>query len=235
VTGGGSGIGAATVACLQGQGGAVAVLDRVRPAGDTTSEGGAAPAWIETDVRSWSSTSSGMLQAVRALGGLDVLVCSAGVASRGTVEQTDPEAWEEVFAVNVRGVYLAVKAALPHLREGTSPSIVIVASQLGLVASRANAAYCASKGAALQLTRALALDCVGEGIRVNAVCPGATRTPMTMRHYADVGDRDEQSAQLIGRLIEPAEIAEAVAFLAGPASSAIVGASLVVDGGYIIH
>lgn len=246
VTGGGSGIGAATVACLQAEGGAVAVLDRARPVAEATRESGAtqggaarsdaaSAAWIEADVRSWSSVSKGMLQAVRALGGLDTLVCSAGVAWRGTVEQTDPDDWEEVFAVNVRGVYLAAKAALPHLRAGVEPSIVVIASQLGLVASRANAAYCASKGAALQLTRALAIDCIGDGIRVNAICPGATRTPMTMRHYAAADDRDEQRGQLIGRLIEPAEIASAVAFLASPASSAIVGASVVVDGGYTIH
>lgn len=190
---------------------------------------------LAADVRSWPSVEEGMRRTVEALGGLDVLVCAAGVALRGTVEQTEPGDWDELFAVNVRGVYLSVRAALPYLRAGEAPAIVIVASQLGLVASADNAAYCASKGAVIQLTRAMAIDAATEGIRVNAVCPGATRTPMTMSHYASESDHRDQDQQLIGRLIEPEEIADAIAYLAGANASAVLGSVLVVDGGYTIH
>jgi NAD(P)-dependent dehydrogenase (short-subunit alcohol dehydrogenase family) len=231
VTGGASGIGAAAVARFARAGAAVVAIDLV----PRTAPAEAAAA-IPGDVADEDSISNAMAAAVQKLGGIDVLVCSAGVALRGTVEETSPAEWDRVFAVNVRGVYLAARAALPSLRGGEAPAIVNVASQLGLVANARNAAYCASKGAVVQLTRAMALDCVRSGVRVNAVCPGATRTPMTSAHYG-VSDTEFEARgeQVLGRLVEPDEIAAAIEYLASPAAAAVVGELLVVDGGYTIH
>ena len=170
VTGGASGIGAATVRRLRREGMRVAALDtdRVRLAGVD------AEAHVVADVTAEEDVRRGVDEAAAALGGLDVVVACAGVASRGTVADTTPEEWERVFAVNVRGVYLTAKAALPHLREAGGGALVVVASQLGLVAAADAAAYCASKGAAVMLTRAMAVDHGADGIRVNCVCPGPT-------------------------------------------------------------
>jgi NAD(P)-dependent dehydrogenase (short-subunit alcohol dehydrogenase family) len=231
VTGGASGIGAATVEQLVEEGATVAVIDR-------EAEDGSLPAGVEVvraDVTVAAEMDEALRRAAASMGGVDALVASAGMALRGNIEETAPEDWDRVFAVNARGVYLAGRAALPYLREGREPAIVNVASQLGLVANESNAAYCASKGAVIQLTRAMAIDAIGDRVRVNAVCPGATRTPMTLRHYAAEEDVRGQEAQLIGRLIEPGEIAAAIVFLASPAASAMVGEIVVVDGGYTIH
>jgi NAD(P)-dependent dehydrogenase (short-subunit alcohol dehydrogenase family) len=231
VTGGASGIGAATVRLLASHGGALAIIDRNDPA--ETLE---LPAHVlRADVADAAEISSAVADAAERLGGIDVLVTAAGITSRGTIEDTEPEDWDTVFAVNVRGTYLAARAAMPHLRRGRDPAIVTVASQLGLVANAGNAAYCASKGAVIQLTRAMAIDAIRHGIRVNSVCPGATRTPLTAAHYSGEADKGDQQAQLLGRLIEPEEIAGGIAYLASAESRATVGAILVVDGGYTIH
>jgi NAD(P)-dependent dehydrogenase (short-subunit alcohol dehydrogenase family) len=230
VTGGASGIGAATVARLRERDAEVTVLDRA-----FEEEPPPGVAAIEADVTDPAALGAAFDRAAAELGGIDAIVAAAGVALLGTIEATGPEDWDRVFAVNARGVYLSAKAAMPHLRRGKEPAIVNVASQLGLVANAGNAAYCASKGAVIQLTRAMAIDAVEAGIRVNAVCPGATRTPMTTRHYSDSEDRRDQDRQLIGRLLEPDEIAAPIVFLASPAASGMVGAIVVVDGGYTIH
>jgi short-subunit dehydrogenase len=141
------------------------------------------------------------------------------------------------MSVNVRGVYLTCRATIPHLRAAGGGAVVVVASQLGMVAVPDAAAYCASKGAAVNLTRAMALDHAGEGIRVNCVCPGPTDTPLVERFFAESGDAEGtrkafEDAGVIGRLIEPAEIAEAIAYLASDRAKATVGTALVVDAGY---
>jgi NAD(P)-dependent dehydrogenase (short-subunit alcohol dehydrogenase family) len=231
VTGGASGIGAATVRRVAAAGAAVAVLDRAaKPV-----ESDLPALLIQTDVADAGAVDAAVAAAAEQLGGIDALITAAGITSRGTIEDTTPEAWDTVFAVNVRGTYLCARAAMPHLRAGRDPAIVTVASQLALVANANNAAYCASKGAVLQLTRAMAIDALPLGVRVNCVCPGATCTPLTAAHYSDAADRGDQERQLLGRLIEPDEIAVAIAYLASAEARATVGAILVVDGGYTIH
>jgi len=210
----------------------VASLD-LRPAPDADVD-------VVADVTSPDDVRRGVDEAAAALDGLDVVVACAGVAGRGTVEETTPGDWDRVFAVNTRGVYLTAKAALPHLRAAGGGAIVIVASQLGLVAASGVAAYCASKGAAIMLTRAMAVDHAPEGIRVNCVCPGPTVTPLLEEYFAAAPDPDDErhryeSAQAHGRLIEPEEIADAVAYLVSPGATSAVGATLVVDGGYSIR
>jgi len=236
VTGGASGIGAATVQRLRRDGMHVAALD---VDGDRIDEVDA-EAHVVADVTSEDDARRGIDEAAAALGGLDVIVACAGVAGRGTVESTPLEEWERVFAVNVRGVYLTAKAAIPHLKDAGGGSIVVVASQLGLVAAANAAAYCASKGAAVMLTRAMAVDHGADRVRVNCVCPGPTTTPLLESYFAQSADPDTEQAryaeaQVHGRLIEPEEIADAIAYLASPAASSTIGAALVVDGGYTIR
>ena len=199
-----------------------------------------ADARVVGDVTSEDDVRRALEEAAAAFGGLDVAVACAGVAGRGTVDETPLEEWERIFAVNVRGVYLTAKAAIPHLRRAGGGAIVVVASQLGIVAAARAAAYCASKGAAIQLTRAMAIDHAAEGIRVNCVCPGPTATPLLEAYFALAPDADEERgryerAQVHGRLIRAEEIADAISYLASPAATSTIGAALVVDGGYSIR
>ena len=236
VTGGASGIGAATVARLQADGMRVAAVD----VDGARLEQVAADFVAVADVTSEQEIRGAVDESATALGGLDVCVACAGVAWRGTVTETALDEWERIFAVNVRGVYLTAKAAIPHLRAAGGGALVVVASQLGLVGAANAAAYCASKGAAVQLTRAMAIDHAREGIRVNCVCPGPTSTPLLESYFALAADAEGErvryeQAQLHGRLIEPAEIADAIASLVSPRATSTIGAALVVDGGYSIR
>jgi NAD(P)-dependent dehydrogenase (short-subunit alcohol dehydrogenase family) len=235
VTGAASGIGAATVARFRADGGRVAGLDRDAGRLDQIE----LEARVVCDVAVWEDVQRGVDQAVASLGGIDVVVSCAGIAARGTVTDTSPEVWDRVFAVNVRGVYLTAKAAIPHLRR-TGGAIVNVASQLGIVAAANSAAYCASKGAVIQLTRAMAIDHGGDGVRVNCVCPGPTDTPL-LRSWFEAADDPiaerarYETAQVHGRVVTPEEIADAIAYLASAAAASTLGAALVIDGGYTIR
>jgi NAD(P)-dependent dehydrogenase (short-subunit alcohol dehydrogenase family) len=178
--------------------------------------------------------------AAETMKGLDTLISSAGVGVRGTITDTTEEDWDRVFEINVRGLYLAARHAIPHMRLAGGGCIVNVASQLGLVAAAGSAAYCASKGAVIQLTRAMALDHAAEGIRVNCVCPGATDTPLVDAYFSASADpaaerREYAKQQLHGRLIEPSEVAAAIAFLASEQATSVMGEALVVDAGYSVH
>ena len=233
VTGGSSGIGAATTARFRDAGARIAVLDHSAPPAD------AADLFVLVDVRDAEALLAAVDRAAAELGGLDVVVACAGVSAGGTVETMPLDEWERVFAINVRGVYLTAKAAVPHLRRAGGGAVVVVASQLGLVAAPGAAAYCASKGAAIQLTRAMAADHSSEGIRVNCVCPGPTATPMLESYFARTEDpaatrRETERSQLHDRLITPDEVAEAIFYLASPAAASTIGAALVVDAGYSI-
>jgi NAD(P)-dependent dehydrogenase (short-subunit alcohol dehydrogenase family) len=236
VTGGASGIGAACVRRFQGDGCTVAVLDRDAAAlARSPAEGS-----VTCDVSDAAALDSAIEEAAAALGGLDVVVAAAGIAARGTVVDTDPADWDRVLAVNLRGVYLTGRAAIPHLRVAGGGAIVNIASQLGLVAAANAAAYCASKGAVISLTRAMAIDHGHEGIRVNCVCPGPTDTPLLEPYFGGAADppaerKAYEAMQLHSRLVTADEVADAVAYLAGPGSSSTMGAALVVDGGYIVR
>jgi 2-keto-3-deoxy-L-fuconate dehydrogenase len=236
ITGGASGIGAACVRRFQADGCAVAVLDR----DEGLLAASTAEAKSRCDVSDAAALTAAVDEAAVALGGLDVVVAAAGVAGRGTAADTDPAEWDRVLAINLRGVYLTARAAIPHLRQEGGGAIVNIASQLGIVAARGAAAYCASKGAVISLTRAMAIDHGPEGIRVNCVCPGPTDTPLLEPYFGGAADPVAERAayeamQLHGRLVTPEEIADAVAYLAAPGSSSTMGAALVVDGGYIVR
>lgn len=236
VTGAASGIGRATAARLRADGSRVAAIDR-----DAAGLAGIdADVRLVADVTDAAAISEALDEAADTLAGLDGLVACAGVAGRGTIATTEPDEWDRIFAVNVRGVYLTARACLPHLRRSGGGAVVLVASQLGLVAAAGAAAYCASKGAVVQLARAMAIDHGAEGIRVNAVCPGPTDTPLLEPYFAGaadpVGERERyEAAQVHNRLVRPEEVADAIAYLLSPAAGSTIGAALVVDGGYTIR
>ena len=169
-------------------------------------------------------------------GRLDVLVNCAGVIYRNrTVEATTEAEWQETFDVNVKGAFLMCKYALPALREARG-CIVNVSSYVGLVGFAGASAYAASKAALLNLTRSMALDHAGEGLRVNAVCPGSVDTDMIRSAWEQYGDVEEarvlwSAKHPLGRIAAPEEVARAITFLASDEASFITGAALPVDGG----
>src|SRR5581483_3812883 len=240
VTGGATGIGRATALALAADGYDVALLGLPgSPLEDAAGEVralGAGALAIEADVARAADARRGVDEAV---GRLDLLVNCAGTSAVGDVADLSEDAWDRVFDTNVKGVFLMTRAAVPALARSEGASIVNVASQLALSAVAGFAAYCASKAAVLHLTRCLALELQPRGIRVNAVCPGGTDTPLLRGAFP--GGRGPQgtlddlvAAHPLGRLARPEEIAAAIRFLASPDASFVVGAALVVDGGYTL-
>jgi 2-keto-3-deoxy-L-fuconate dehydrogenase len=172
-------------------------------------------------------------QVAPAMPGLDVLVNVAFICSTTTAPETPLDVWEDVFAVNARGTFLCCKHAIPGMAERRGGSIVNIASVAALVGLHNRVAYCASKGAVVALTRALAVDHVADGIRVNAVCPGTVDSPWVRRLVEDAGESLDalRARQPMGRLGLPEEIADAVAYLASDAAAFVTGTTLVIDGG----
>jgi 2-keto-3-deoxy-L-fuconate dehydrogenase len=227
VTGAGSGIGAAVARGLHAEGAQVRLADVAAEGVEAlAAELGDRARALGLDVRDEE-------QVRGATSDLDVLVNVAGIGSTTTAPDTPLEVWEDVFAVNARGSFLCCKHAIPGMAERGRGSIVNVASVAGLVGLRNRAAYCASKGAVIALTRALAVDHVGDGIRVNAVCPGTVDTPWVRRLVEEAGESLEalRARQPLGRLGTPEEIAEAVLFLASDAAAFVTGSVFVIDGG----
>jgi 2-keto-3-deoxy-L-fuconate dehydrogenase len=222
VTGGGSGIGAAVAHRLADDGFNVTIAD-LEPDAIATELGATA---LRLDVRDET-------QVAQAMDGVDVLVNAAGIGSTANAPDTTVEVWENVFAVNARGTFLTCKHAIPSMVERGGGSIVNMASVAGLVGLRNRAAYCASKGAVIAFTRALAVDHVAAGVRVNAVCPGTVDSPWVQRLVADASESLDalRARQPMGRLGRPGEIAEAVLYLASDAAAFVTGTVLTIDGG----
>ncbi|PJJ65383.1 SDR family NAD(P)-dependent oxidoreductase [Compostimonas suwonensis] len=230
VTGGASGIGLATALELANRGARVAVLD-INPVDLPEQLTG-----FVCDVSDRASVVAAMARIEQTFGGLDVLVNNAGISAVGTVEDNDDAEWERVLGINVIGVARVSAAALPLLRRSEAASIVNVCSIAALSGLPQRAVYGASKGAVYSLTMAMATDHVREGIRVNCVSPGTVNTPFVARMLQNFPDPVAERAaldarQATGRMVEPEEVAAAIAFLSSPNSGSITGSDLSVDGG----
>jgi NAD(P)-dependent dehydrogenase (short-subunit alcohol dehydrogenase family) len=230
VTGGASGIGLATCGRLRDEGFTVAALD-MKPDGAA----GTAAISLRCDVTEPGDVDQAMSEAAARLGPIDVLVNNAGITgSRAAARchETPVQEWDRVQAVNVRGPFLCSRAVLPSMIARGSGHIITIASIAGLVAFPGRCAYTASKGAALMLTRSIAVDYAAAGIRANAVCPGMVYTPMTSWRLDQPDLRTEVEDRIpAGRVAEPEEIADAVALLASGRLGYMTGHPLVLDGG----
>ena len=230
ITGGASGIGAATAALLTSRGARVAVLD-LNP--EQASPDALA---IRCDVADDASVRAAVELVVQQLGGIDVLVNNAGIGAQGTISDNDDDEWHRVLDVNVLGLVRVSRAALPHLRRSPAAAIVNTCSVAATAGLPERALYSASKGAVRALTLAMAADHTRQGIRVNCVNPGTADTPWVGRLLGKAEDpAAERSAlearQPHGRLVAPEEVAAAIAYLASPLSGSTTGTEMAVDGG----
>jgi NAD(P)-dependent dehydrogenase (short-subunit alcohol dehydrogenase family) len=230
VTGGASGIGAATARALRNAGATVAVLDLRVDALPDDLRG------FRLDVTDRPSVTRAVDEVAATLGGLDIVVNSAGVSALGTVEANDDAEWARVLDINVTGTARVVAAALPHLRRSEHAAIVNLCSVAALNGMPDRALYSASKGAVLALTFAMATDHVREGIRVNCVSPGTVATPFVDAYLQTYPDPEAERAlldarQATGRMVTSDEVASAILYLASPLSGSTTGTALDVDGG----
>ncbi|HEX3974948.1 MAG TPA: SDR family oxidoreductase [Solirubrobacteraceae bacterium] len=231
VTGGASGIGAATANLLQQRGASVAVLDR-----DVAKLAGEHALALTCDVTDTGAVQEAVGAVAEQLGGIDIVVNNAGIGAVGDVTANDDAEWHRVLNVNVVGIARVTRAALPHLRRSAHAAIVNTCSVAAPVGLPQRAVYAASKGAVASLTLAMAADHVREGIRVNAVTPGTADTPWVARLLAQADDPEEagralRARQPMGRLVSAEEVAHAIAYLASPLSASTTGTLLAVDGG----
>ena len=230
VTGGASGIGHAVAEAFLDRKATVAVLD-LEPAGAPPGSLG-----IRADVTGDESISAAIEEAASTLGGIDVVVNSAGIGAEGTIETNSLDTWCHVFDVNVLGVVRVMRSALAHLRRSPDAAVVNLCSIAATAGLPERAVYSASKGAVLSLTMAMAADHVAEGIRVNCVNPGTVETPWVGRLLDKAIDPVAERASLAarqptGRLVTAAEVAAAVLYLGGRAAGSTTGTALPVDGG----
>jgi NAD(P)-dependent dehydrogenase (short-subunit alcohol dehydrogenase family) len=230
VTGGASGLGAAAAKRLSAAGARVAVLD-LHP--DDAAEGLFA---VRTDVADDASVRAAVDAVVAHFGRLDIVVNNAGIGAQGTIADNVDAEWLRVLNINLLGMVRVSRAALPHLRRSPSAAIVNTGSIAATAGLPERALYSASKGAVHALTRAMAADHLREGIRVNCVAPGTADTPWIGRLLEKAADPEAERAALNarqphGRMVSPTEVADAVAYLASPASGSTTGVALAVDGG----
>jgi len=238
VTGAGSGIGLATTRRLATDG-AIVIMADVRDADDEAAaiiESGNTARFVLTDVGQESQVRALVDEVVSSHGRVDILVNNAGIAFARTVPDTTLEEWDRLMNVNLKGVFLCSRAVLPIMRQQGGGVIVNVSSEQGLVGASENAAYTATKGGVIQLTKSMAIDHGQDGIRVNCVCPGPVKTPLFDGFVESVEDPEAElrgfvEATILKRLGRPEEIASVIAFLASEESSYMTGAVVVADGG----
>jgi NAD(P)-dependent dehydrogenase (short-subunit alcohol dehydrogenase family) len=241
ITGGTSGIGRAGALLFAREGARVAIgaLDAAdgEPAVESLRAEGLEDAlFVPTDVSRADDAARLVKRSVERFGRLDVLYSNAGMDEGGTAVDTSHESWERVVGVNLTGHFNVAKYAIPALARSGGGSIILTASELGLVGAHSSVAYCAAKGGVVNMTRAMAIDCAPLTIRVNCLCPGPVDTPLIRRWFGqgpDAADRErvQTEAVLFGRLGRPEEIAGAALFLASDESSFMTGSIMVVDGG----
>ncbi|OQY23575.1 MAG: short-chain dehydrogenase [Chloroflexi bacterium] len=240
ITGGASGIGRATALLFAREGAVVAVADLDEAgaqavAREIADDGGRAIA-VRCDVSQTADCQRAVQQTVEELGGLDILFNNAGIIRRADVLETTEEEWERVMAVNAKSVFLMSKYAIPVMAQAGGGVIVNTGSGWGLVGGANAVSYCASKGAVVNMTRAMALDHGAQNVRVNCVCPGDTDTGMLRNEARQLGASEEEflleaAERPLKRIGRPEDIAQAVLYLVSDAASFVTGATLVVDGG----
>jgi NAD(P)-dependent dehydrogenase (short-subunit alcohol dehydrogenase family) len=242
VTGAGSGIGRASALLFAQEGAIVAIVDRDEAGAHATmvaieASGGRASVHIG-DVGDGDFALAAVGEVMARHSRLDVLMTAAGFSCGGTVVNTDPADWDAVFRTNVGGTWLWARAAVPEMQRQGQGSIITLASQLAIAGGRGNSAYIAAKGAIISLTRTMAVDFATDGIRVNAIAPGAIDTPLLRRSFARHADpqavgeasRQRHAMKRFGR---PEEVAQTALYLASDASSFTTGTVLPVDGGWL--
>ncbi len=241
VTGGATGIGRATVERFAAAGERVVALGRGAEALEALhGAGGDGVDGVETRVCDVTDEEA-VAAAFAAIGGVDVLVNNAGIGESAPLQRTTLEDWTRHLAVNATGPFLCMRAVVPGMRQRGVGAIVTVASTAGRVGVPYTSAYTASKHAVIGLTRAVASELAGTGVRVNAVCPAFVRTPMTDRSVATIVERTGRTAgeavdalaahSPLHRLLEPEEVADAIVYLASSAAAAVSGQAIVIDGG----
>jgi meso-butanediol dehydrogenase / (S,S)-butanediol dehydrogenase / diacetyl reductase len=242
ITGAGSGIGEATAVAFGREGASVAVNDLTAAKAEATAatiqQAGGRAKGLGGDVSRDADCRRLIRETLAAFGGLDILVNNAGIGATGTVLTTDEATWDRLLAVNLKGTFLLSKAALQVMVPKKAGVIVNAASIAGLSGIPDRAAYVTSKFGIVGLTKAMALDHVAEGIRVNCVCPGTTQTPWIDKRLREAADPKAALAALVarqpmGRLGRAEEMAAAYLFLASDESSFTTGTALVVDGGFL--
>lgn len=240
ITGGASGIGRATALLFAREGASIIVADLKPDAGNRVIEeivqrGGRA-IFETVDVTRAADCHRVVEAAIREFGRIDILFNNAGIIQRATVLDLTEDDWDRVMAVNVKAIYLLSREVIPHMQKAGRGTIINTASGWGLTGGAKAAVYCASKGAVVLLTKAMAIDHGAQNIRVNCICPGDTDTVMLREEAQQLGEDSghflaESAKRPLGRLGTPEEIAQAALYLATDASSFVTGTALVVDGG----
>jgi len=236
ISGGAGGIGSATAELLAREGASVVIGDLLEQEGHSIEHSikrsGGQALFINLDVTDGASWDRAVEAAVSNFGKLDILVNNAGISHRAGVEDTSAEAWDRVISVNVKGVFLGTKAAIPAMRIAGGGSIINISSIYGLVGSVTSSAYHASKGAVRIFNKSTAIQYASENIRANSVHPGFVDSPMTRAHHDDSNIHQERVAKMpLGRMGQPEDIAAGILYLASDESSFVTGAELVIDGG----
>lgn len=238
VTGAGSGMGQAAALAFAREGARVALGDVDERGGEQTrreiAEAGGGALFVPTDISRAADVEALLAATLATFGRLDCAFNNAGInEEHGPLAELDEALWDRIMAINLKGIYLCMKAEIPHLRRAGGSAIVNNASIVGFTGSRNHPAYVASKHGVIGLTRAVAREEATAGIRVNAVCPGAIHTPMYVRMEGSDPAHDAEIAASIplGRLGQPADVAGAVLWLCSDAASFVTGHMLVVDGG----
>lgn len=240
ISGGASGIGQSTARLFLENGATVCIGDNnaelLRSTRDALSSLGSIHA-VEGDVALVADGERMLAEAATSMGQIDVVVCAAGITSRSRISELEEDEFDRVIAVNLKGMYTIIHAAIPHLRRQGGGTIVTVGSEMGVVADPNAPAYNASKGGVIMFTKSLAVDLIKENIRVNCLCPGITQTPLLEVEVTLSDDPEATRAEFaawapIGRPADPTEQARGILFLASDDSSFAVGTNLLLDGGF---
>ncbi|KIL41480.1 short-chain dehydrogenase [Gordoniibacillus kamchatkensis] len=243
ITGSGSGIGQSSALRFAGEGATVIVNDLDAAKGAETVEAiraaGGKAVFLQADVTNPDSVQAMVREALAQFGRIDVLFNNAGISGVGAIHEVEPDAWDKVMSVNIRGVYLPCKYVLPSMMERRSGSIINMSSCIAEIGLARRASYSATKGAVLALTKSMQVDYAPYNIRVNALLPGTILTPFVEQYLRQSYDNPEEAyeglkkRQLSGDLGRPEDVAQAALFLASDESKFMMGSPLYIDGGVV--